>query len=265
MQLETTFNFWREKNIDTVEKLKLALENFNILFAYNSGNIENERITFNDTREIFDKGNVIGYTGDLRTLFEIQNQKKCVDFICENVLLKKPLTVSLIKDINRILCENTLDERRYNINKERAGEFKKHDYVTGKNEIGCAACDVEKEIISLVGEVINIKTDKILTVCAYFHCKFEQIHPFSDGNGRTGRTLINYLLLTNNLPPLIVFENDRNYYYDALQKFDEQEEIQPMENFLSYCLTKTWAKSLELANKQTMLAVDLKEENDLEL
>ncbi len=55
----------------------------------------------------------------------------------------------------------------------------------------------------------NIVKNKALTVVGYFHCWFETIHPFGDGNGRTGRMLVNYLLIGYNLPPIILFEGDR--------------------------------------------------------
>jgi len=67
--------YWQSLKIDSKEKLENALDNFRILFAYNSGAIENAEITYHDTREIFENGKVISFTGNLRTIFEISNQK----------------------------------------------------------------------------------------------------------------------------------------------------------------------------------------------
>ena len=69
--------FWQHKNIKTSEQLEQALDNFRILFAYHSGKIENKEINFHDTREIFENGKVLNFTGDPRNLFEQQNQKLC--------------------------------------------------------------------------------------------------------------------------------------------------------------------------------------------
>ena len=66
---------WISNEIRSAEDLDVLLHNYRILFAYNSNVIENPQTTIHDTREIFENGKVINYTGDLRTLFEIENQK----------------------------------------------------------------------------------------------------------------------------------------------------------------------------------------------
>ena len=68
---------WRRLGIRNREQLASALADYRVYFAYNSGKIENVNITYHDTREVFENGRAIGYTGDVRTLFEIQNQKEC--------------------------------------------------------------------------------------------------------------------------------------------------------------------------------------------
>ena len=57
-------------------------------------------------------------------------------------------------------------------------------------------------------------------LASIFHHKFEKIHPFSDGNGRTGRMLVNMILLKNNYPPMIIYKKDRRMYLDALSSAD---------------------------------------------
>lgn len=53
-----------------------------------------------------------------------------------------------------------------------------------------------------------------------YHIEFERIHPFEDGNGRTGRLLINYELLKNNLPPVVISKKDRVKYFEFLRNND---------------------------------------------
>ena len=67
------------------EELFNNFTDFWIFFAYHSGKIENDEITYHDTRDIFEDGRVREYTGDLKTLFEIQNQKKCYGYIVEKL------------------------------------------------------------------------------------------------------------------------------------------------------------------------------------
>ncbi len=73
---EKALELWRCKNITTDAELAEVLNVFGIAFAYHSGKIENDNVTYNDTREIFEHDGVTAYTGDLRTLFEIRNAKK---------------------------------------------------------------------------------------------------------------------------------------------------------------------------------------------
>ena len=68
---------WRSYAVASAADLDKYLESFRILFAFNSGKIENDDITYHDTREIFENGRITGYSGDPRALFEQQNQKLC--------------------------------------------------------------------------------------------------------------------------------------------------------------------------------------------
>ena len=238
---------WQSYKIAVSSDLDKYLDSFRILFAYHSGKIENDEITYHDTREIFENGKVSGFTGDPRALFEQANQKTCYELLKEKIIVKEPLSIELIKEIHRTLTSGCYNERRYITNEERPGEFKKHDYVTGIHEVGAPAEDVEKELVGLISEVNACgKKGDILKAGAYLHAMFEYIHPFADGNGRVGRTLLNYFLMTHGHPPLIVFEEDRRDYYDALQRYDEAEELGALHGFFKQQTTKTWSKALEL-------------------
>lgn len=237
---EKICSIWKQKDISTVEKLDLVLDSYRILFAYNSGKIENDEINYHDTREIFCNGSVSSFTGDPRTLFEQQNQKLCYEYLKEFIVGLKPLSVELVLEIHKILTSGTYDERRYIVNNERPGEFKKNDYVTGRLEVGSLASDVESDISALIDEINSYRGNNHLKVASYFHAVFESIHPFADGNGRVGRTLINYYLLTHGEPPLIVFNEDKGYYYECLEKYDTEENIDSLYEFFKYQTEKTW-------------------------
>ena len=239
---------WRSYPMESVADLEKYLDSFRILFAYNSGKIENDEITYPTTREIFENGKISAFCGDPRTLFEQQNQKTCYEYLKDKIVGKKQLSAELVKEIHRILTMGTYDERRYIENGERPGEYKKHDYVAGIHEVGSAAEEVEFDMDALIEEVNEYCGDEILKVAAYLHARFEYIHPFADGNGRTGRTVLNYYLMTKSHPPLIVYDDDKWEYYAALQKYDEAEDIGSLHEFLRLQCEKTWAKTLERAN-----------------
>jgi Fic family protein len=244
---EQAVALWQSYEIGTAADLDKYLDSFSVLFAFHSGRIENEEITYHDTREIFKNGKVSNYTGSPRALFEQQNQKLCYEFLKEKIVQREPLTVELVKEIHRVLTSGTFDERRYIENEERPGEFKKHNYITGVHEVGSAAENVEADLKELIGEVNAYKGKEVLKAAAYLHARFEFVHPFADGNGRVGRTLTNYYLMVLNHPPLIVYDEDKRMYYECLQKYDESEELAALHEFFRYETQKTWEKALTLA------------------
>ena len=243
---EQTVKLWKEWNVRTVADLDLRLDSFRILFAFNSGKIENPEITYHDTREIFENGKIAGYTGNPRTLFEQQNQKTCYAFLCEKIVGREKLSIQLIKEVKRVLAEGTYDEKQYIVNGERPGEFKKHDYVTGVNEVGSYPDEVEHDLSELIDEVNAIGAKNPLKAGAYFHARFENIHPFADGNGRVGRTLLNYWLMINDYPPMIIYDEDKGVYYLALQQFDETEDLDMFADFIREQTVKTWTRGMRL-------------------
>lgn len=242
-------SLWKRKNVRTDAQLAEALNGHSIAFAYNSGKIENDKVTYNDTREIFEHDGVTSYTGDLRTLFEIRNSKEANEMFLSVFNQRLPVDEALIKEFQRLLTQNTYDTRRYQLG-ERPGEYKKHDYVTGKEEIGAAPEDVKEEMDELLEEMQDITEDIVLKAAAYFHVKFENIHPFADGNGRTGRLVMNYILVINGHPPIVIHEEDRKTYYSALESWDTDQDIKPMCEFLKEQTVKTWSKQIERAERK---------------
>lgn len=246
-QYNRAVHLWQSYQISSTAELDKYLDSFRILFAFHSGKIENKEVTYFDTREIFENGKVTNYSGSPRALFEQQNQKLCYEFLKEKIVKKEPLSVGLIREIHKILTSGTYDEHRYIENEERPGEFKKHDYVTGVHEVGSAAEDVERDLTELIEEMNAYVGGDVLKAAAYLHVRFEYIHPFADGNGRVGRTIVNYFLMTKDHPPLIVYDEDKRLYYECLLKYDETEELNPLYEFFKYETEKAWTKALDLA------------------
>lgn len=230
---------WQNKVVTNREELMAKLQNFRIVFAYNSNKIENPETTYHNTREIFENGKVINFTGDIRTIFEIQNQKECFDFLADKILNREPITKELILQTHEKLMKGCYDETRY-LKGERPGSFKKHDYVTG-DDVGELPENVESEIDFLCNELNENEGKNPLKIATYFHLNFESIHPFADGNGRLGRTLLNYYLMIHDYPPTIIYNEDKDVYYMALEVFDKTGQINGFEKFLQEQTEKTWS------------------------
>lgn len=233
-----------EKILQDYSKNKFNLDSFMVNFCYNSGKIENGEFNYNDTREIFEKGTVSSYSGDVKTLIEQVNQKKCMELIIKESEVDNDITLDFIKQVHFILMNGAMSDKLLSKG-ERAGEFKKGDYVVGINDVGASPDEVEDELISLLEEVNSVKdvsVNKVLNVAAYFHAWFEFTHPFADGNGRTGRMLLNYYLMAKGHPPIIIYNEDKKSYYLALEEFSSTQDVKMLIEFFKQQCIKTWER-----------------------
>ena len=108
---EEIIHMWRNWRVASVSDIDARLNNFRILFAYHSGKIENDSITYHDTLDIFENGRVVNFTGNPRALFEQSNQKLCYEFIKHKIAVREPLSIPLVLEIHSILTSGTYDEK----------------------------------------------------------------------------------------------------------------------------------------------------------
>lgn len=220
---------WRKANIDPA---KVFNGEFLVHLTAESSNLEGINVSYHSTREIFESESIQNYSGDIRALFSVLNNQNVAAKLSSKLQLHEPVSVELILEIHRLMMFGSIDRHRYIDNEERAGEFKKHDYCVGRYSVGYAPEDVPPAIKELV-DFVNSNSDKDpLKVATIMHCYLEHIHPFSDGNGRVGRWLLNYYLVLNNHPPIIIPNNDKQRYFDALEAFDLGEDYNVIYNLL---------------------------------
>lgn len=164
---------------------------------------------------------------------------------------RQSITEDFVKQVQEVLTVNTYDSRRYQLG-ERPGQYKVGDYVTGRNEVGALSEDVHAEMSELLEDISDVDNADALVAAAYFHAKFENIHPFFDGNGRTGRLLMNYFLLLHDHPPIIIHEEDRKAYYKALlASYVEDEDA-----FKAAARDTAWYKNLQAHQAQKHRALN---------
>lgn len=221
---------WKSFEIKDSKDLESHLESFSRRFAYHSGAIKNSQITFHDTLSIFDHDRVIGYTGSLRTIREIDNLKDAYRLILRCFEEKRPLNLDLV-------CEMHYEITKWT-NKEHCEKVNLHDRSFPMSE---ATLSLQKDI----HELMEIGSSTPLLSAAWFLAKFEFAHIFKDGNGRTGRALMNYYLISNGHPPIIIHVEDQQYYYDALHKFYTKSDLSSLIEFLKNQAIKTWKASVK--------------------
>ena len=186
-----------------------------VLFSCHSCGIEGSSFSVDDTRALFEQG--LGYYPVGKTLLECQEMAdhfKAYEWMHGH--LDHPFDVELMKTINRLVTLNTLP---YRVPGAVPGEFTTVDMAAGDTLFG----DHEKLIArvpALMESTAKAMTEaKIhpLVLAARFHGFYEYLHPFRDGNGRTGRLLSNFILLQFHLPELVIHKEDRQQYITALR------------------------------------------------
>ena len=184
--------------------------------TYNSNHIEGSKLTHEQTRYIFET-NTIGITDEsvnVDDIVETTNHFRCIDYIIDHAGDK--LTESIIKELHKILKSGTSDSRKLWFN---VGEYKRLPNEVGGNET-CPPEEVHKMMKELLTHYKGIKT-KTLEDIIDFHCQFERIHPFQDGNGRVGRLIMFKECLANNIVPFIITDELKLFYYRGLSEWGQ--------------------------------------------
>lgn len=235
--------WWQSNELKTRLDYEQVLDNFQILFACNSMNIEGDNLSYHTTREIFEEQPLSGQGVIPRVVFEVRNQKFAFKSVLHCLVHKVPLSVELLKKIHYVMLYGSYDQNMWDKG-ERPGEFKIGDYRVGMIDEGSAPEDVESDIRELLN-VINTFDGDPINAAAYLHAKFETIHPFADGNGRVGRTILNYYLMLRGYPPMVIHNEDKDIYFTALEAYDMLGEIKCLQTFLIEQTIKTWENRIK--------------------
>lgn len=208
----------------TQGEVERLAEEFMIDFTYNSNAIEGNTLTLKETALALE-----GMTIDQKPLkdhLEAVGHRDAFLYVQDVAKQEPPLSEAVIKNIHALVLMNRPDDK---------GVYRRIPVrIMGAYTEPVQPYMIEPrmtELLSVNEERKNTMTD--IERIALFHLEFEGIHPFIDGNGRTGRLILNLDLIRNGYPPINVKFTDRKRYYDAFDAFYMNNDPTPMTELIA--------------------------------
>lgn len=199
-------------------------EEFIVEYTYNSNAIEGNTLTLRETDLV-----LRGLTIDKKPLkdhMEAVGHKEAFEYVSELVKDNVPISESVIKQIHFLVLADKKDD---------GGVYRRVPVrIMGAQHEPVQPYLIEPKMEQLLRD-FTASTEHVVTKLARFHIEFEGIHPFIDGNGRTGRLLVNLELMKAGYPPIDIKFTDRITYYNAFDEYHVKHNLSAMENlFASY-------------------------------
>lgn len=190
--------------------IKSIREQLNLEWTYNSNAIEGNTLTLMETKVVLEGITVGGKT--LREHLEVINHRDAILYVEEIVKDNELLSEWQIKSIHRLVLKG--------INDNYAGAYRDQQVIiAGAKHIPPTPFLIKEQMENLIkwyeGEGAKLHP---VAKAALLHIIFVGIHPFIDGNGRTSRLLLNLELMKNGYPPIVIRNENRIKYYNALDK-----------------------------------------------
>ena len=204
------------------EELQRLNEEFMIEYTYDSNAIEGSTLTLEETALVL-KENITIAEKPLNYHLSAIGHKDAYYYIENLIKEKKELDEAEILNIHSLV----LIDRP-----EAKGKYRNVPVrILGTNAKPSEPYLIKPQIENLLNWYNQIKID-IIEKIALFHLKFENIHPFLDGNGRTGRLILNFELMKQGFPPINIKYKDRKRYYDAFKAYNETEDSSLMTDLI---------------------------------
>ena len=202
-----------------VERLR---EQFVVEYTYNSNAIEGNTLTLRETDLVL-RGLTIGQK-PLKDHMEAVGHKEAFEFVSELVKDKVPMSESIIKQIHYLVLADKKDDR---------GVYRRVPVrIMGAQHEPVQPYLIQPKMEQLLIDFAE-STEHIVTKLARFHIEFEGIHPFIDGNGRTGRLLVNMEFMKVGFPPINIKFTDRIAYYNAFDEYHIKHNLSAMVNLFA--------------------------------
>ena len=197
-------------------------EEFTVEYTYNSNAIEGNTLTLRETDLV-----LRGLTIDQKPLkdhMEAVGHKEAFDFVSELVKEKCEINERVIKQIHCLVLADKKDDR---------GVYRRLPVrIMGAVHETTQPYLIVPKMEELLRNYLASE-EHIVTKLARFHIEFEGIHPFIDGNGRTGRLLVNLELMKAGYPPIDIKFTDRIAYYNAFDEYHVKHNLKAMESLFA--------------------------------
>jgi len=191
-------------------------------FTYNTNSIEGSTLTENETAAIIFQ-NITLKNKDLIEHLEAKNHQFALDYLFSKISKNFKISEIFIMKLNKILMNGI---------RQDAGSYRSHGVrIVGANVPTANYLKVPDLMKSLILRT-NEKSKNIVSEVAAVHSEFEQIHPFSDGNGRIGRLIMAAMLLRADIAPAVIKKQKKHLYYKALQKSQQKGDLEELTDFI---------------------------------
>ncbi len=244
----------------SASEIKYFVDEFAIGASHNSNAIEGNTFTFDETKLLIERGIVTG-AHSLRESEDIVGYKQAFDFLYESVKSKQPMTEEFIKTVHGFVLRGDDEAGKYRKIQNYIGSLTKVVYTP------CPPAQVPEKMKAYAdGLQSDCKRNAELADCgridwvelfhnlAKHHIEFENIHPFVDGNGRTGRLLLIYEMISLGLLPVDIRYEERDRYYAALGAYRDKEKYSTRPESKTEAMAKLLAES-ELNSMKLWLSV----------
>ncbi|MCR6546586.1 Fic family protein [Dehalobacterium formicoaceticum] len=219
-----------------VERLR---EQFVVEYTYNSNAIEGNTLTLRETDMVL-RGLTIGQK-PLKDHLEAIGHKEAFEFVSELTKNNVPMSESVLKQIHYLVLADKRDDR---------GVYRRVPVrIMGAKHEPVQPYLIGPKMEELMADFAK-STGHIVTKLARFHIEFEGIHPFIDGNGRTGRLLVNFELMKAGFPPIDIKFTDRIAYYNAFDEYHVKHNLSAMEKLFAGYINERLDMFLKILHEQ---------------
>ena len=250
LSLKTELDALRPINPEQGDRI---MQKFRLDWNYHSNRLEGNSLTFGETKALI----LFGITAQgkpLKDHLEIEGHNEAIEWVLDIVGEEYPLTETFIRQLHTLLLKESYSvkaitaEGNPTTKRVEIGKYKSqpNHVLTATGEMFYFA--TPEETPAKMEELLNWYREKSISenvnpvfLATEFHYRFIRIHPFDDGNGRTARILMNFILLKFGFPPIIIKTEDKQNYFSVLQLADAGQ-IEPFVNYIAENLIR----SLEL-------------------